>query len=134
MAALFDPQFEREMLMASAAPIERLSALGHLVQLATAATALADRDRKAVVTEIERMGVRIVAGERLLDRILSGAANPAEKAGILLNVVMSAPPLGAHAREFLLAALTLLAKQEARDAMARSPALKQRLKKLLAAA
>lgn len=130
MAAVYDQQFEWEMLRPTRAATERLSVLADLIRL-TPTMRLSERDRRTIADELERMAVRIFKSERLFERVVDSAAGPADKAGILLNLLRCAPPLGDLSRELLTTALALLNTPEARLSLAQSHSLRQRLASLL---
>jgi hypothetical protein len=130
--ALLDPSVERAAMAGEGSAVERLSALARLHQLA-ASTPLAARDREDVLEDIDRLAMRLLSSERIVEGILTQDATTTTRAAALLTLLARGVlPAGAAARSVLEKAKALLTTPEAVKELRESGPMRQRILELLA--
>lgn len=129
--AALAPAFERAALNYSVPATVRLAQLAALQRLAAGADYPA-RDRQDLTRELDRYGMRILYGERVVEAVLAADAPPERRAAALLTLAARGQsPEGACAKAVLEPAKALLAAPDMQAALAASPLLRQQLVALL---
>jgi hypothetical protein len=132
--ALHAVAFERAALNVAVPATTRLAQLAALQKL-VGETDLLARDREEAALEIDRVAVRVLWCERIVDTVLESDAKAVTRAAALLSLVARGiVPAGAAARALLEPAKALLLSDAARDALSASPVLRDQMIELLAAA
>lgn len=123
--AVLDPQTP------AAWRLRKLSGLQKLVQ----ASDLRARDRDEAVSEIDRAGMRILWGARVVETVLESEAPPESRAAALLWLIAEGVlPAGACAKSALEPAKQLLQTEQAHEALKKAPQMRSQILELLAAA
>jgi hypothetical protein len=132
--ALNSQAFERAMLNPTVSAVSRLRRLTQLQQLARESD-LAPRDREEAIIDLDRGGMRVLWGERIIATVIESEAPPERRAAALLKLIAQGVlPTGACAKAALEPAKSLLLTTEAHAALAGAPALRDQILALLAAA
>ncbi|MBY0448040.1 MAG: hypothetical protein K2P95_05060 [Hyphomonadaceae bacterium] len=125
--ALYHPDFERSAFSRIAPMLLRLSELA-LLQSRVGKAGLIPRDEADIAAELDRIGLRIMLREQLLERIESQQAEPHVKAAALLALVAKGSlPRGRCCALALDTARQILASPAIRGMMRRNPQVREQL-------
>lgn len=127
-------RFEREMRESKEAPGQRLLALAEL-QRTVQRTDMAEIDRQAVMQRLGDVGGMIDADARLVESLVRSPVPAIQRLTLLLRLALGeTAPLGPVADKAKAAALKLAKDPAAREGLARSPEVIERLRPLMNAA
>lgn len=125
--ALYHPDFERSAFSRIAPMLLRLSELA-MLQARVGKAGLILRDEADITAELDRIGLRIMLREHLIDRIASQEAAPHVKAAALLALVAKGSlPQGRCCALALDTAREILASPATRALMKRSPEIREQM-------
>lgn len=131
---IYSADFEKAVLDPMTAATVRLRRLAELQKLAHASD-LRPRDREESASEIDRAGMRVLWGARLVETVLESEAPPESRAAALLWLIAEGVlPAGACAKSALEPAKALLQTEQAHEALKKSPQMRDQILELLAAA
>lgn len=131
---IYSFDFEKAVLDPQTPPASRLRKLCELQKLAQGSD-LRARDRDEAVGEIDRAGMRVLWGARVVETVLESEAPPESRAAALLWLIAEGVlPAGACAKSALEPAKQLLQTEQAHDALKKAPQLRDQILELLAAA
>lgn len=131
---IYSADFEKAVLDPRLPATFRLRALAELQRLANASD-LRPRDRDEAMSEIDRAGMRVLWGARVVETVLESEAPPESRAAALLWLIADGVlPAGACAKTALEPAKQLLQTEQAHEALKSAPQLRDQILDLLAAA
>ncbi len=131
---IYSADFEKAALDPRVPVTLRLRALAELQRLAHASD-LRERDRDEAMSELDRAGMRVLWGARVVETVLESEAPPESRAAALLWLIADGVlPTGACAKTALEPAKQLLQTEQAHEALKKAPQLRDQILDLLAAA
>ncbi|MGE3301524.1 MAG: hypothetical protein AB7M12_00235 [Hyphomonadaceae bacterium] len=132
--ALHAQSFERAVLDPLVPAVVRLRRLAELQRLVRDST-MRRRDRDEAMVDLDRNGMRVMWGLRIVETVLESGAPPENRAAALLSLLARGVlPAGACAKSALEPAKRLLMTKEATTALSKSPHLRIQILDLLEAA
>jgi hypothetical protein len=131
---MYSADFEKAVLDPQTPPTARLRRLCELQKLAQNSD-LRPRDRDEASGEIDRAGMRVLWGARVVETVLESEAPPESRAAALLWLIAEGVlPAGACAKSALEPAKQLLQTEQAHEALKSAPQMRDQILDLLAAA
>jgi hypothetical protein len=131
---IYSNEFEKAVLDPLTPPTVRLRKLCELQKLAQNSD-LRPRDRDEAAGEIDRAGMRVLWGARVVETVLESEAPPESRAAALMWLIAEGVlPAGACAKSALEPAKQLLLTEQAQEALKKAPQMRDQILDLLAAA
>ncbi len=132
--AVLSTSFERGALNFAVPARTRLARLASLQRMVED-TDLMPVDRKEIMLELDRYGMRILWSEKIVENVLESDAPADQRAAALLTLIARGQlPSGACAKSALEPAKALLVTKEAHEALIASPQLRDQMMQLLESA